>query len=265
MTGISIAIDGPAGTGKSTVAREVARRLRLAYFDTGATYRVATLWCMREGVDLNDQDAVAAMAETMNVAMVLDPGNPRVILEGDDVSSLIRSDTIALTVSKVATNLEARAALGQWQREVIAHELDGGFSGGRGVVAEGRDLTTVIAPDADVRILMTADEEVRVARRAGEGADAASVREAVLGRDRRDATVVQFHVAADGVTTIDTTDLTIEEAVQAVIDLVLTMRPDVEPPRFTLEGLDPAGGEAPAEATGASSPEPPAADDSNPA
>lgn len=226
MTGISIAIDGPAGTGKSTVAREVARRLRLAYFDTGATYRVGTLWCMREGVDLSNESDVAAMVETMNVALVLDPRNPRVILEGEDVSSLIRADSIALTVSKVATNLEARAALGQWQRDVIASELEGGYSEGRGVVTEGRDITTVIAPDADVRILMTADEEVRVARRAGEGADVATVREAVLGRDRKDATVVEFHTAADGVVTLDTTDLTIEEAVDAVLTLVATARED---------------------------------------
>lgn len=220
MTGISIAIDGPAGTGKSTVAKEVARRLRLAYFDTGATYRVSTLWCMREGVNLGDGDAVAAMVETMNVSLILNPANPRVLLEGEDVSTLIRSDAVALTVSKVATNLEARAALGQWQREVIAAECAGGYSEGRGIVTEGRDITTVIAPDAPVRILMTADEEVRVARRAGEGADAATVREAVLGRDRKDATVVNFHTAADGVITLDTTDLTIEEAVQAVLDLV---------------------------------------------
>jgi cytidylate kinase len=226
MTGISIAIDGPAGTGKSTVAREVARRLRLAYFDTGATYRVGTLWCMREGVDLSNESDVAAMVETMNVALVLDPRNPRVILEGEDVSSLIRADSIALTVSKVATNLEARAALGQWQRDVIASELEGGYSEGRGVVTEGRDITTVIAPDADVRILMTADEEVRVARRAGEGADVLTVREAVLGRDRKDATVVEFHTAADGVVTLDTTDLTIEEAVDAVLTLVAAARED---------------------------------------
>ncbi|WP_062522265.1 (d)CMP kinase [Demequina silvatica] len=224
MTGISIAIDGPAGTGKSTVAKEVARRLKLAYFDTGATYRVATLWCMREGVDLAVEDDVTAMVETMNVALVLDPSNPRVLLEDEDVSSLIRTDSVALTVSKVATNLEARAALGRWQREVIANELEGGYSDGRGIVSEGRDITTIIAPDADVRILMTADEEIRVARRAGEGADLATVREAVLGRDKKDSTVVSFHTAADGVHTLDTSDLTIEEAVQAVLDLVAEVR-----------------------------------------
>jgi len=220
MTGIVIAIDGPAGTGKSTVSREVARRLKLAYFDTGATYRVGTLYCLREGVDLSNEADVAAMVETMNVELRLDPANPRAILDDEDVSSLIRTDSVALTVSKIATNLEARAILGHMQRDVIAGELAGGFSEGRGVVAEGRDITTVIAPDAAVRVLLTADEETRVARRAGEGADSATVREAVLGRDAKDSTVVNFHTAADGVHSIDTTELTVDEVVNAVIGLV---------------------------------------------
>lgn len=219
MSAIVIAIDGPAGTGKSTVSREVARRMGLAYFDTGATYRVGTVWCLREGVDLSNNADVTVMIETMNVELILDPDNPRVMVEGEDVSALIRSDTVALNVSKVATNLDARAALGKFQREVIAGERVGGFSGGAGVVVEGRDVTTVIAPDADLRILMTADEEVRVARRAGEGADLATVRESVLGRDKQDSTVVNFQTAADGVVTLDTTHLTIDEAVKAVIAL----------------------------------------------
>jgi len=219
VTGIVIAIDGPAGTGKSTVSRELARRLKLAYFDTGATYRVATLTCIREGVDLANHDDVCAMVETMNVDLRLDPTNPRVILDGEDVSALIRTDTVALSVSKVATNLEARAILGNMQRAVIAGEIAGGFSEGRGIVAEGRDITTIIAPDAPVRVLLTADEETRVARRAGEGADVGTVREAVLGRDAQDSTVVNFHTAADGVVAIDTTDLTVDEVVAAIISL----------------------------------------------
>jgi len=219
MSGLVIAIDGPAGTGKSTVAREVARRLKLAYLDTGATYRAATFACMRDGVDLAHASDAVAMAETMNLEMILDPNNPMVILDGDDVSRHIRSDEVALQVSKMATNLDARAVLGRYQRDLIANELTGGFSAGRGVVAEGRDITTVIAADAPVRVLMTADEEVRLARRAGEGADAEAVRESVLGRDKQDATVVEFHTAADGVHALDTTNLSIEEAVQAIIDL----------------------------------------------
>jgi len=219
MTGLVIAIDGPAGTGKSTVAREVARRLKLAYLDTGATYRVATLACMRDGVDLGNADDVIAMAETMNLEMILDPDNPLVLLDGEDVSKYIRTDDVALQVSKVATNLGARAVLGRFQRSLISNELHGGYSSGRGVVAEGRDITTVIAVDAPVRVLMTADEEVRVARRAAEGADTAAVRDAVLGRDQHDATVAEFHTAADGVHSLDTTNLSIDQAVQAIIAL----------------------------------------------
>jgi cytidylate kinase len=220
VSGLVIAIDGPAGTGKSTVAREVARRLRLAYFDTGATYRVGTLNCLREGVDPGNHDDVCAMLETMNVELRLDPANPRVILNGEDVSALIRADTVALSVSKISTNLEARAILGNMQRAVIAEEVAGGFSEGRGIVAEGRDITTAIAPDAPVRVLLTADEETRVARRSGEGADPGTVREAVLGRDAKDASVVNFHTAADGVVAIDTSELTIDEVVGAVLELV---------------------------------------------
>jgi len=211
---IVIAIDGPAGTGKSTVSRAVAAKLGLEYFDTGATYRVAALHCLREGVNLKNEDDVTAMVSTMNVEMRLDPANPAVILEDEDVSRLLHTDTISLVVSDVATNLQARAVLGNMQRQLIAASRKGA-----GMVVEGRDITTIIAPEAEVRVLLTADDEVRVARRAGDGADPATVREAVLGRDRKDATVVEFHKAADGVVQIDTTDLTIDEVVLAVVRL----------------------------------------------
>lgn len=224
MTGITVAIDGPAGTGKSTTARAVAMQLGLAYFDTGATYRVGTVWCLREGVDLGSESDVAAMIATMNVDVSLDPANPRVVLDGEDVTALIRSDAVALQVSRVATNREARSILAQWQRDIIHQERVGGFSQGRGVVAEGRDITTVVAPEAEVRILMTANEDVRVARRAAEGAERATVRQAVVGRDALDSTVVNFTQAADGVVTLDTSEITIDEAVQAVISLVEAAR-----------------------------------------
>ncbi len=211
---IVIAIDGPAGTGKSTVSREVAARLGLEYFDTGATYRVAALHCMREGVSLKNAHDVTAMVATMNVEMRLDPANPAVILEDEDVTRLLHTDTISMVVSDVATNVDARAVLGDMQRRIIAASRLG-----TGIVAEGRDITTVIAPEAEVRVLLTAHEDVRVARRAGDGADPATVRESVLGRDLKDATVVNFHTAADGVVQIDTTELTIDEVVSAVVRL----------------------------------------------
>jgi len=137
-----------------------------------------------------------------------------VILDDEDVSRLLHTDTISLVVSDVATNLDARAVLGDMQRHIIAASRNGA-----GIVAEGRDITSVIAPEAEVRVLLTADEDVRVARRSGDGADPATVREAVLGRDRKDSTVVNFHTAADGVVEIDTTDLTIDEVVSAVVRL----------------------------------------------
>lgn len=252
MTGLVIAIDGPSGVGKSTVSREVARRLGLAYLDTGATYRVTALACMREGVPFANEADVVAMAETMNVELVLDPDNPLVLLDGEEVSVLLRSEAVTGAVSAVSTNLEARASLGRWQRELIAREAKGGRSEGRGIVAEGRDITTVIAPDADVRVLMTADPEVRVARRAAEGGHSlastaggaagheaggaagheagvhgsiAQIRAGVLGRDAKDSTVVNFTTAADGVVTLDTTDLTIDEAVAAIVALAREARP----------------------------------------
>ena len=211
---IVIAIDGPAGTGKSTVSRAVAARLGLQYFDTGSTYRVAALYCLREGINLKNSGDVTAMVSTMNVEMKLDPANPAVMLDDEDVSRLLHTDTISLVVSDVATNLDARAVLGDMQRHIIAASRNGA-----GIVAEGRDITSVIAPQAEVRVLLTADEDVRVARRSGDGADPATVREAVLGRDRKDSTVVNFHTAADGVVEIDTTDLTIDEVVSAIVRL----------------------------------------------
>jgi len=220
MTGLVIAIDGPSGVGKSTVSREVARRLRLAYLDTGATYRVTALACMREGVPFANEADVVAMAETMNVELVLDPDGPLVLLDGEEVSALLRSEAVTGAVSAVSTNLEARAALGRWQRAIIADETEGG------------DITTVIAPDADVRVLMTADPEVRVARRAAESghesgvlASVTQIRAGVLGRDAKDSTVVNFTTAADGVVTLDTTHLTIDEAVQAIVEMAPKGRP----------------------------------------
>lgn len=221
MSGIVIAVDGPSGVGKSTVCREVARRLGLSYLDTGAMYRVAALLCLREGIDLHDDDSVVAAVETMNLRMELDPDNPRALLDHDDVSHLIRSEAVTMVVSEVAINLDARAELGRIQREIIAKEVSGGRSGGAGIVLEGRDVTTAIAPDADVRILMTADADIRVARRAGETDTSGllGVREAVLGRDARDSRAVEFHRAADGVVTLDTTNMTIDEVVDEIIDL----------------------------------------------
>jgi GTP-binding protein len=231
---IVIAIDGPSGSGKSSVSKEVARRLGLAYLDTGAMYRAATLWAQQEVGDLTDQAAVADAVAEMPIAVGLDPDEPVFELDDVDVSEAIRTTAVSTEVSKVATNLDVRAILRGMQREII--EAASGEDGD-GIVAEGRDITTVVAPDADVRILLTASEEARLRRRAidvhGEAGEAAveATRDQVLRRDRDDSTVMEFQVAADGVVTVDSSDLDFEQTVQAVlavVEQVTAGRADVE-------------------------------------
>ncbi|GEL93588.1 (d)CMP kinase [Cellulomonas composti] len=231
MSGLVVAIDGPSGSGKSSVARGVAVALGLAYLDTGAMYRAATLWCLTQGTPLTDRHAVAEQVRALPLEIDLDPAAPAVRVAGEDVSVAIRATEISSAVSAVATNLEARAELGRRQRTVIEDESTGGWSGGRGVVAEGRDITTAIAPDADVRVLLTASEAARLSRRAKElhGSDdeaaVAATRDQVVRRDADDATVVEFQVAADGVVTVDSSDLNLEQTVAAVLDVVAQVAP----------------------------------------
>ena len=222
-----IAIDGPSGSGKSTVSRQVATRLGLAYLDTGAMYRAATWWCLERGVALDDGAAVAAEVAALPLVMGVDPAAPSVHVDGRDIAEAIRSTEISTSVSAVATNLAVRRELVRRQRAAIAAAAaPGSFSAGRGVVAEGRDITTVVAPDADVRVLLTASEHARLARRArdvhgtDDAAAVAATRDQVLRRDADDSTVVEFQVAADGVVTVDSSDLDLAQTVQAVLDVV---------------------------------------------
>lgn len=222
-TPVVVAVDGPSGSGKSSVSREVARRLGLEYLDTGAMYRALTWWCLEHGPDLGDQAAVAAAARDLPLAMGTEPTDPRVEVAGLDVAVAIRASRISAAVSAVATNLGVRTELQHRQREIIARSCR---PPGRGVVAEGRDITTVVAPDADVRVLLTADPAARLARRAAElhgrtdAAAVAATQDQVLRRDADDATVSSFHEAADGVHTLDSSPLTFEETVEAVLALV---------------------------------------------
>ena len=201
------------------MSRTVAARLGLAYLDTGAMYRAVCWWCLERGIDLADTVAVAAAARALDLEMGTDPDSPTVRVAGVDVSGALRTTKVSTAVSAVATNLEVRAVLGERQRQIIA-------AAERGCVAEGRDITTVVAPDADVRVLMVADSRARVARRARElhGADdegaVAATRDQVLRRDRDDSTVSQFLTAADGVVTIDSSTLTFEQTVEALLALV---------------------------------------------
>lgn len=226
-TPVVVAIDGPSGSGKSTVSRRVAAHLGLAYLDTGAMYRAATWWCLERGVDLDDAAAMTTAVHAMVLDLDVNPRFPSFSVDGTDVGVAIRAPEISSVVSRIATNLDVRADLGARQRRVIDLECrPQGFSEGRGIVVEGRDITTVIAPDADVRLLLTASEEARLARRARElhgTADAAAVaatRDQVVGRDAQDSTVVEFRTAADGVITVDSSGLDLEQTVEAVLELV---------------------------------------------
>jgi cytidylate kinase len=223
---ITVAIDGPSGSGKSSVARAVAERLDLAYLDTGAMYRAAAVWALANGAALGETARVAALVRAMPLRLSLDPAAPSIYLADDDVTEAIRDPAVSAVVSQVATNLEARPLLVAAQQRLIAGERSGGFSGSRGIVAEGRDITTVVAPEAEVRILLLASEEARLRRRAAQVhglADAGTVaatRATVLGRDRADSQVAEFMTAADGVATLDNSDLTLADTVDAVVELV---------------------------------------------
>ena len=218
-----IAIDGPSGSGKSSVSREVAHRLGLAYLDTGAMYRAVCWSVLDAGIDPADADAVADQVRTLNLVMDTDPVAPQVAVDGRDVTADIRQTRISEQVSVVAANQQVRAALRTRQREII----DAQAAGPRhGCVAEGRDITTVVAPDADVRLLLTASERARLARRAlevhGTADDEAleATRDQVVRRDADDSLVTSFTTAADGVLQLDSSGLTFEQTVQAVRDTV---------------------------------------------
>lgn len=217
-----IAIDGPSGSGKSSVSRAVATRLGLAFLDTGAMFRALTWWCLERGLDLHDEAAVAQAARELPLTMVTEPQAPGVAVDGTDVGAAIRESRISEQVSAVATNLEVRAELRRRQREIIAACRDRVG----GVVAEGRDITTVVAPDADVRVLLYASEEARLRRRAtelhghAEAEAVAATHAQVVHRDRKDSTVSSFMKAAEGVTTVDTSDMDFEQSVEAVLEVV---------------------------------------------
>lgn len=221
-TPLVVAIDGPSGSGKSTVARAAAQAMSADYLDTGAMYRAVAWRCREAGVDFDDHEAVARTARDLDLRIELDPSRELVAVSGVDITTAIRETSISSVVSKVATNLAVRAELIARQRALI----DDSIRGGRSIVAEGRDITSVVAPDADSRILLLASEEARLRRRTvqlhGE-ADAdllEATRDEVVRRDADDSTVADFMSSRDGVVTIDTSDLDLDETINAVLAVV---------------------------------------------
>lgn len=213
-----VAIDGPMGAGKSTVARALAQRLGFGYVDTGAMYRSVALMCARWGVDMQDADAVTRLAQTLLIEFQPTPSGDRVIVNGEDVTDAIREPSVSDGASIVSTIPRVREALVARQREL-------GREGG--VVMEGRDIGTVVFPDAEVKVFLNASPEARARRRYDElrarGAQVTleEIMRAQAERDQRDATRAQspMRAAADAVV-IDSTVLNMDQVVDEIVRLV---------------------------------------------
>lgn len=212
----AVAIDGPAGSGKSSVSKAVARRLGYGYLDTGAAYRALAWHVIERGADTSDAAMVLDAVGDFDYAISLDPDAYWVRVGDTDVTDAIRDPRVSGAVSSVARVPAVRETVNALFRSLVA-EADR-----PGVIVEGRDITTVVLPDAPVRILLTAAPEVRAARRSAEVTtqDAAAVAAALHKRDAADSQVVDFLTAAPGVTVVDSTDLTFEQTVDAVLDVV---------------------------------------------
>lgn len=210
-----VAIDGPAGSGKSSTARAVATRLGYAHLDTGAWYRVLTWIGLRRAVEPTDARALNAALDVFDRALAASSGADRLLVDGIDVTDAIRTPEVSRSVSRYSSVPAVRDHLNRAFRRLAA------TTAAPGLVVEGRDITTVTFPDAAVRILLTASVEARARRRAAQlgSDDVAGIAQRISERDARDLAVVDFANAADGVTLLDTSDLTLDEVTEAVADL----------------------------------------------
>jgi len=227
-----VAVDGPSGSGKSSVSRGVARALGLRYLDTGAMYRAITWAVLRDGADVHDAEAVASTARTVRLTWSTDPDESGIEVDGTDVSRTIREEAVTSGVSAVAAEPRARAVLVDLQRRAVADAL----AAGQGIVVEGRDIGSVVLPDADVKVWLVADPAVRAARRASE--DAAAGRLAAAARvaaepvldavaadlARRDALdagrAASPTTQAEDAVVVDATHLGLAEVIDVVVGLV---------------------------------------------
>lgn len=210
-----VAIDGPSGSGKSSTSRGVAERLSLDYFDTGAMYRAMTWALLQRGVDLDDDEAVAAAAADVRLTSGTDPLNPTIHVDATDVAGPIRGEDVTASVSQVAAVARVRAQLVGLQRATIAAS--------DGIVVEGRDIGSTVAPDAQVKIYLVADPAARAARRAAETGvvDASATAEALARRDRIDSTRKASPLAQPvGAVVVDGTLLTLDAVIDTIVGIV---------------------------------------------
>lgn len=215
---VVVAMDGPSGSGKSSTSRGVADRLGLRYLDTGAQFRAITVWMLRHGVDVHDPAAVAAQANSPVLVSGTDPLAPTITVDGEDVAEAIRSAEVTAAVSPVATVPEVRARLLDLQRQIIAEALVGG-----GIVVEGRDIGSVVWPEAEIKLYLTADPAARAARRTAEnGSGSVADTEAeLLRRDAIDSSRAAAPlVVPEGAVHLDTTPYGLDEVIDRVVAIV---------------------------------------------
>lgn len=220
-----IAVDGPAGSGKSSVCRAVAGRLGYRYLDTGAMYRAMTWAILHEGIDVDDPAAVARAAPDVTIVSGTDPAEPTIHVGEADVAGPIRGDDVTAAVSAVSAVPAVREQLVALQRAAV----DLACADGVGIIVEGRDITTVVLPDADLKVYITADPRVRASRRALQdvglgksGVDVERTESALLERDAKDSSrqASPLALSPDAVV-LDTTDVSLDDAVDRVVQLVL--------------------------------------------
>ncbi|MBD2845188.1 (d)CMP kinase [Paenibacillus sp. IB182496] len=211
---INIAIDGPAGAGKSTVAKKVAELLGYVYIDTGAMYRAVALAAYRSGVDAADGDRIARLLETLKIALYPGPDGQRVCIDGEDATAAIRSREVTLRVSQVASHERVRLRLVEMQRALAAS---------KGAVMDGRDIGSHVLPHAELKVFLTASVKVRAARRfsesgAEQGVSLEQLEREIVERDRADAQRVHSPlVRASDAKLLDSTDLSIEQVVEQIV------------------------------------------------
>jgi len=218
-SGLVVAVDGTSGSGKSSTCRAVASRLGLAYLDTGAMYRAMTWWMLEHGVDVHDAAAVALRSGEATIVSGTDPTAPTIHVDGTDVSGPIRGEAVTGAVSPVATVREVREQMVALQRAIIAEAT----TTGRGIVVEGRDIASHVAPDAQVKVYLTADPAARAARRAAEegGSDLAATEAVLRSRDEIDSGRETSPLTmVDGAAHIDSTHLTLDQVIEEVVTLV---------------------------------------------
>ena len=214
----SVAIDGPAGAGKSTIAKSVSKKLGVIYVDTGAMYRAMALYLIREGVDMEDATAISAKCQDADISIKFEDGAQQVILNGENVSGLIRTEQVSNMASRSSVNPDVRKKLVELQHKLATKES---------LVMDGRDIGTVVLPEAKVKIYLTASSAVRAKRRydeliaKGEQADLAQIEADIIERDHRDMTrEISPLKQADDAVLVDTSDMTIEEVEEKLLAIV---------------------------------------------